>query len=106
MSGRRNFSELKQPILDDPVRAERFTAAREEAESEHRAFALDELRRRLGVSQDRLADALGIGQPAVSLALREAKTLGAIRRLVAGMDPDASVELTVVRHGERVPLDV
>jgi hypothetical protein len=58
MSGRRSFSELKKPILDDPIRVQRFASARDEAEAEHRAFALDELRRRLGVSQDQLAAAL------------------------------------------------
>ena len=65
---KKNFTELRKGITDDPVRARRLTAAESTVALEYDRYqaSLAELRRARNLTQSQLAKSLRISQPEVS----------------------------------------
>jgi predicted XRE-type DNA-binding protein len=99
MSGRRPFADLKRHWGPERVQANAARKANLAAE----LVSLDQLRERLGLSQEQLAKVLDVQQPAISKLVRRADMkVSTLRDLIAAMGgemhitatfPDRSVEI-------------
>lgn len=82
----KNFSDLVQPILDDPVRAAQVAKFADEALQDVIAYQFAELRRGLGIDQEELAKRLGMTQAGVSKLEHSADPkLSTLRKLIEGL---------------------
>ncbi len=82
----KNFSNLDQAILDDPVRAARVKQFADEALQDVIAYQFSELRRELGIDQAELAERLGMTQAGISkLEHSSDPKLSTLRKLIEGL---------------------
>ncbi len=101
---RGNFNDLSRIVLADPERARRVAELKEEALLEIQEFSLDELRRNLGLTQQEMAERLGITQGAVSLGLRFTATLEHVQTYLSSMGYE--MEIHAIGHGQDVIVKV
>jgi len=91
MSGHRPFFELKKNWTPERLAAN----AERKAELHAEMVSLEELRADLGISQEALAQALDVQQPAVSkLVRREDMRLSTLRDLITAMGGELHITAT------------
>jgi DNA-binding transcriptional regulator YiaG len=93
-----SLDSLLAPIHANPKRARRLRDKIVEAEVEHLAYSLNEIRVQLGVKQSEIAERLAVSPAAVSKLLKTVSTVGALQRVVEAMGGELEVN---VRCGER-----
>jgi len=101
----RNFRELSDPIKDDPVRRANLERHRVETLAEIVAYNLTELRKIREVTQNELAEALGVRQPSVSrVEHTDDLQLSTLRGYVEALG--GRVEVAAVFGDERFPIAI
>lgn len=101
----RDFNELLKPIKADPERRADMARQRAETLTEMVAYNLAELRKIRDVTQNELAEALGVKQLAVSQAEHTGDVqLSTLRGYVEALG--GRVEVTAIFGDERFPIAV
>ncbi len=101
----RKFSELSDPIMADPARAERIARHRAEAIAEIVDYTLGELRRARQITQDELARVMATTQPNVSRIEKGGEMeLATLRAYVEALG--GRLEVTAVFDDDRFPVSV
>ncbi len=101
----RRFKELSEPVMADPVRAERIARHRAEAVAEIVDYTLNELRRARKITQDELARLMETTQPNVSrIEKGREMELSTLRSYVEALG--GHLEVTAVFEDERFPVTV
>jgi DNA-directed RNA polymerase specialized sigma subunit len=96
------LDDLKQKVDASPRRRERVDQLKSEL---RRELALEELRKDRGVSQEQLADALGVSQVRISRLGRQSDAqLSTLRAYIEALGGE--LELAAVFGEERVPLRI
>jgi transcriptional regulator with XRE-family HTH domain len=102
----RKFSELREPIIADPVRAERLRQTTHDVAQNYESYLLNlrQLRQAADMTQVQLAKVLGISQPEVSRIERQTDVyLSTLKSYVAAMGGDLRL---VAVFGDDVSLGV
>ena len=91
MSGHRSFNTLRQRMSP-----ERRAANEAAAVEMHREYALNEIRREMGLTQAELADRLDISQPSFAACEKsDNMRIGTLRRIVEAMGGVLSLNVSI-----------
>lgn len=101
------FQEFADQVMADPERRASVERERQEALAEIVQYTLSELRKRRSVTQEELAEILGIKQSSIS-RLEHADTadaqLGTLRSYIEALG--GTIEVTAVFGSDRFPLSL